>query len=173
MAELIESLLILARVTQADTQHDPVDLSELVLAAAERLRASQPDRQVNLQVAAGLTNHGDSRLLSVAFDNLLGNAWKFTRDHPEARVEFGCTDQNQEPVYFLRDNGVGFDMAFSSKLFGVFQRLHAGTEFEGTGIGLATVQRIIQRHGGRVWAEAKVGQGASFYFTLNEMGKHQ
>jgi PAS domain S-box-containing protein len=173
MAELIEGLLVLARVTQADTRHERVDLSELFRASAERLRAAQPDRQVDLHVMPGLTNHGDSRLLGAAFDNLLGNAWKFTRNRPDARVEFGGTGQNEQAVYFLRDNGVGFDMAFSSKLFGVFQRLHAGSEYEGTGIGLATVHRIIRRHGGRVWAEGKVGEGASFHFTLNELGEHR
>ncbi len=111
---------------------------------------------------------GDSRLLGVVFENLLGNASKFTRDQPEARVEFGSTRQDGQSVLFVRDNGAGFDMAFASKLFGVFQRLHAPDEFEGTGIGLATVQRIVRRHGGRIWADGKVGEGATFYFTLDE-----
>jgi PAS domain S-box-containing protein len=166
MAQLIESLLTLARVTQTDIRRERVDLSVLVRAAAERLQRTEPERQVEWLIAAGLEDTGDSRLLGVAFDNLLGNAWKFTRKQEKARVEFGYTQQGGETVYFVRDNGAGFDMAFMSKLFGVFQRLHTPAEFEGTGIGLATVQRIVRRHGGRIWAEGKVNEGAVFHFTL-------
>jgi light-regulated signal transduction histidine kinase (bacteriophytochrome) len=145
-----------------------VDLSGLATVAAERLKASQPDRSVEFQIAAGLTTTGDARLLGVAFDNLLGNAWKFTRNRSDARIEVLCEHLDDRPVFVIRDNGAGFDMAFAAKLFGVFQRLHTPDEFEGTGIGLATVQRIIRRHDGQIWADGKVEHGASFYFTLNE-----
>src|SRR5207245_5678537 len=114
---------------------------------------------------------GDAGLLQVVLENLLGNAWKFTARHPRARIEFGVTENNGKPTYFVRDDGAGFDIAYAGKLFGAFQRLHAASEFEGTGIGLATVQRIIHRHGGRVWAESAVGQGATFSFTLGEDGE--
>jgi PAS domain S-box-containing protein len=170
MAQLIESLLTLARVTQTDIQRERIDLSDLVRAAGERLRRLQPDRKVELSITGGLIDVGDSRLLGVAFDNLLGNAWKFTRNNSDALVEFGSSEQPGQTTYFLRDNGAGFDMAFASKLFGVFQRLHS-SEFEGTGIGLATVQRIVRRHGGQIWAEGAVGKGAAFYFTLAGKGQ--
>jgi light-regulated signal transduction histidine kinase (bacteriophytochrome) len=123
---------------------------------------------VELVIADGLTERGDGALLGAAIDNLMRNAWRFTRDQPHARIEFGVTREGGETAYFVRDNGAGFDMAFASKLFGVFERLHAPSEFEGTGVGLATVQRIVRRHGGRVWAEGKVGEGACFYFTFGE-----
>ena len=120
-------------------------------------------------IGDGFTEKGDSTLIGAAIDNLLSNAWKFTRDQPNARIEFGALqagERGEQHAYFVRDNGAGFDMAFASKLFGVFQRLHKPSEFEGTGVGLATVQRIVQRHGGRVWAEGKVGEGACFHFTF-------
>jgi PAS domain S-box-containing protein len=173
MAQLIESLLTLARVNQGDVRRECVDLSELARATAERLRTSQPERNVEFLIAKGLTGTGDDRLLGVVLENLLGNAWKFSRDTPKACIEFGCSRESGQSIFFVRDNGAGFDMAFASKLFGVFQRLHTSNEFEGTGIGLATVQRIIGRHGGRIWAEAKVGEGATFYFTLNERGQRE
>ena len=123
-------------------------------------------RQVDFNIQAGLTAEGDSRLLEVVLTNLLGNAFKFTGKRADARIEFGQTELQGQRVFFVRDNGAGFDMAYSQKLFGAFQRMHKASEFPGTGIGLATVQRIIHRHGGRVWAEAEVGRGATFYFTL-------
>jgi PAS domain S-box-containing protein len=166
MAQLIDDLLMLSRVTQTELRHEPVDLTSLARAAVARLRAAQPPRELEIVVAEGLTGRGDSRLLGIVFDNLLGNAWKFTRDQPSPRIELDATPGTPHQVYCLRDNGAGFDMAYSSKLFGVFQRLHGASEFEGTGIGLATVQRIIRRHGGRVWAEGAVGQGCTVYFTL-------
>ena len=166
MAQLIDDLLMLARVTQADLRREPVDLSGLARATALQLQRAQPDRQVEFVMTDGLVGHGDGRLLRILFENLLNNAWKFTRKRPGARVEFGCSHRDEQPVYFIRDNGAGFDMAYSAKLFGVFQRLHATNEFEGTGIGLATVQRIIRRHGGQIWAEGEVDRGATFSFTL-------
>jgi light-regulated signal transduction histidine kinase (bacteriophytochrome) len=170
MAQLIESLLALARLTQGDIRRREVDVSALARATAQRLATSQPGRKVEFLIADGLTETADGRLLAVALENLLGNSWKFTRDQPRARIELGRTTREGESVFFVRDNGAGFDMAFASKLFGVFQRLHTPSEFEGTGIGLATVQRVVRRHGGRIWAEGKVGSGATFYFTLQERG---
>jgi PAS domain S-box-containing protein len=174
MAQLIDSLLSLARITRGHVDSDLVDLSELARAAAERLKALQPERNVEFLISKGLTVTGDGRLLAIALDNLLGNAWKFTRNEPKACIELGAsmTDAGQQ-VFHVRDNGAGFDMAFASKLFGVFQRLHTSQEFEGPGIGLATVQRVIHRHQGRVWADGKVGGGATFYFTLNERDREQ
>jgi signal transduction histidine kinase len=170
MSQLIDGLLSLARITRGDLRAESVDVTALARAAAERLKAAQPERNVDFAIAEGLTATGDGRLLSVVLDNLLGNAWKFTRDAPRALIEVGCASRDGQPVFHVRDNGAGFDMAFASKLFGVFQRLHRSEEFEGTGIGLATVQRIIRRHAGRIWAEGRVGDGATFYFTLNETG---
>ncbi len=169
MASLIDGLLDLGRLTRADLHRTPIDLSDLARATLERLRETQPDRVVELVVCDGLAKPGDRALLGAALENLLGNAWKFTRGRPDARIEFGASEEDGETVYFVRDNGAGFDMAYASKLFGVFQRLHKASEFEGTGIGLATVQRIVQRHGGRVWGEGKVGEGACFRFTLGDV----
>jgi light-regulated signal transduction histidine kinase (bacteriophytochrome) len=143
-----------------------VDLSALARAIAEEFRRAQPEHEVEVVVEEGLVANGDGSLLRVVLENLLGNAWKFTRNQPHPRVEFGLLEHEDTPTYYVRDNGVGFDMAYAGKLFGAFQRLHSAGEFEGTGIGLATVQRIIHRHGGRVWAEGEVGNGATFFFTL-------
>jgi PAS domain S-box-containing protein len=163
MAALIDSLLRLAGVTHRELDATSVDLSALVAAALARLQQTSPQRHVESVVQPGLRTFGDATLLANALDNLLANAWKFTRDRPQAQIEFGLDSAG----YFIRDNGAGFDMAYSAKLFGVFQRLHSPQEFQGTGIGLATVQRIIQRHGGQIWAEGAVGQGATFHFTLS------
>jgi light-regulated signal transduction histidine kinase (bacteriophytochrome) len=132
----------------------------------DELRQSQPQRQVELVIAEGLLVQGDIRLLRIMFENLLGNAWKFTSKCERTTIEFGAELRGNEPVFFLRDNGAGFNMAYAGKLFGAFQRLHRADEYEGTGIGLATVQRIINRHGGRIWAESEEGKGTTFYFTL-------
>src|SRR5215208_1508229 len=166
MAQLIDDLLNLSRVTRKEMRRESVDLSALAQAVASELQHGQPEREVELVIADGVVGTGDARLLRVVLENLLGNAWKFTTKQEHARIEFGVKQEADECVYFLRDDGVGFDMAYADKLFGTFQRLHSLKEFEGTGVGLATVQRIIQRHGGRIWADAAVGQGATFYFTL-------
>jgi PAS domain S-box-containing protein len=168
MGRLIDSLLALSRVARVSIRSQEVDLSELARATAERLKESQPDRTVEFVIGDGFTEKGDGTLLGAAIENLLNNAWKFTRNQPKGRIEFGSSQEAGQTSYFVRDNGAGFDMAFASKLFGVFQRLHAPSEFEGTGVGLATVQRIVHRHGGRVWAEGKVGEGACFHFTFGE-----
>jgi two-component system NtrC family sensor kinase len=163
MARLIDDLLALSRVALTEFQREPVDLSLIALAVAARLRQANPNHPVEFVVAGNLLAEGDDRLLTVVFENLLGNAWKFTRRCESARIEVGVTGDR---AYFVRDNGAGFNMDYASKLFGVFQRLHSTIEFEGTGIGLATVQRVVRRHGGRIWAEGAVGCGATFSFTL-------
>jgi light-regulated signal transduction histidine kinase (bacteriophytochrome) len=167
MARLIDDMLKLSRVTRSNMQYDTVNLSALAKTVADELRQRQPDRWVEFVIEEGLTVNGDQRLLEVVLDNLFENAWKFTSKHVQASIEFGHTEANGKLTYFVRDDGVGFDMAYADKLFGAFQRLHSPTEFEGTGIGLATVQRIIRRHGGQVWGEGAVERGATFYFTLS------
>ena len=166
MARLIDDLLNLARVTREGMRRERVDLSALARSISADLKKTQPDRKVAFAIADGVVANGDAHLLRVALENLLGNAWKFTSKRPRTRIEFGVAKQNGTPAYFVRDDGAGFDMVYAGKLFGPFQRLHSPQEFEGTGIGLATVKRVIRRHGGRVWAESAVGQGATFYFTL-------
>ena len=168
MGQLIDDLLLLSRVARGPIQRSPVDLTATAQRVVARLREAEPERRVEFAIQPGLTAHGDARLLEIVLSNLLGNAWKFSRARPLARVEFGRTEMDSGPAFFVRDNGVGFDMTYAQKLFGVFQRMHKASEFPGTGIGLATVQRVIQRHGGRVWAEAQVDRGATFYFTLEE-----
>lgn len=167
MGQLIDSLLMLARVTRTEIDRAVVDVSALARASLERLRRLHPERRVECIVADSPPAIGDARLLGAMVDNLLQNAWKFTSKKSFARIQFGSTDEGGETVYFVRDDGAGFDMAHASKLFGVFQRLHNSAEFEGTGIGLATVQRIVQRHSGRIWAEGEVDRGATFHFTLS------
>jgi two-component system NtrC family sensor kinase len=164
MSRLIDDLLALSRVARGEFRRAPTDLSAIVRSVAARLAQSSAGRRVELVVPDGLLADGDDGLLTIAFENLIGNAWKFTRLCTQARIEVGVCDDGR--TYFVRDNGAGFDMAYASKLFGMFQRLHSANEFEGTGIGLATVQRIVRRHGGRIWAEGAVGRGATFFFTL-------
>jgi signal transduction histidine kinase len=168
MADLIDALLALSQVTRAALLREAVDVSALAQAMAADLQRREPTRQVEFIIADGLVASGDTRLLGVVLENLFSNAWKFTARQPWARIEFGGLPPQHggAPVFFVRDNGVGFDMADADKLFRAFQRLHGRTEYPGTGVGLATVQRIIQRHSGRIWAEGAVGQGATFYFTL-------
>ena len=166
MGQLIDDLLHLSRVTRSEMRRHPVDLSVMARQIIDGLRQAESQREVETVIAPNLHTEGDERLLRIALENLLGNAWKFTAKQPHARIEVGSEIQEGETVFFVRDNGAGFDMAYADKLFGAFQRLHSTTEFPGHGIGLATVQRIINRHGGRIWANAAVNQGATFYFTL-------
>jgi signal transduction histidine kinase len=168
MARLIDDLLALSRVTRTELRRERMDLTALARAVLSRLQRNEPERKVDVVVSDALMADGDPQLLSVALENLIGNAWKFTGKRSAARIELGAQMNGGRRAYFVRDNGAGFDMAYSDKLFGVFQRLHSATEFEGTGVGLATVQRIVRRHGGRIWAEGEVGRGATFFFTLDE-----
>ncbi len=167
MGELIDDLLTLSRLARSELHFKQVDLSRLAHQLSESLREAEPDRSVITRIQDGLKAKGDERFLALALGNLLENAWKFTVHREEAVIEVG--QQSQPPhAFYVRDNGVGFDMAYASRLFTPFQRLHTSDNFAGSGIGLATVQRIVHRHGGRVWAEAEVGKGATFYFTLPE-----
>jgi signal transduction histidine kinase len=169
MSQLIDDVLYLSRVTRAELRDLEVDLSALVTLILSRLQESEPARKVETRVRPGVVVTGDAQLLRIALENLLENAWKFTSKKADARIEFGVTQVAGEPTYFVRDNGAGFDMTYAERLFGPFQRLHPQDEFPGSGIGLATVQRIIHRHGGQVSAEGLVGQGATFQFTLGRV----
>ena len=167
MGELIDALLGLSRLSRAELMRKRVNLTKLANDVVAQLRAGEPARNVRWIVQDGVTGHGDALLLRALFENLIGNAWKFVAKREDAQIEFGQDDQG----YFVRDNGAGFDMAYAEKLFMPFQRLHSATEYAGTGIGLATVQRIVRRHGGRIWAESAVDRGATFRFTLGEPPK--
>jgi len=166
MGQLINDLLSLSRVTRADFTRMQVDLSVMAKEIADDLKTQDPQRNVEFIISPGLIAQGDSNLLKIVFENLLNNAVKFTGTVEQAHIQVGAVEMDGERVYFVRDNGVGFDMEYAGKLFAPFQRLHSMQEFPGTGIGLVTVQRIIYRHGGRIWPEAVVNQGATFYFTL-------
>jgi light-regulated signal transduction histidine kinase (bacteriophytochrome) len=166
MNRLINTLLEFSRLSRSELVRRKTDLSEIALEIAGELRMREPQRRVSFLIAEGVEAEGDPDLLRVVLDNLLGNACKYTGKKEEARIEFGVDEQGGESAYFVRDNGAGFDMAYADKLFGAFQRLHSDAEFAGLGIGLATVARIIQRHGGRVWAQGEPGTGATFYFTV-------
>jgi two-component system sensor histidine kinase/response regulator len=166
MSRLIDDVLHLSRLTRAELRDQELDLSAIVGMILERLQEAEPERNVEVKIRPEVIATGDAQLLRIALHNLLENAWKFTGKQPAARIEFGVTNIGGEPTFFVRDNGAGFDMSYVERLFGPFQRLHLTSEFPGTGIGLATVQRIIHRHGGRVWAEGTVGQGATFHFTI-------
>jgi signal transduction histidine kinase len=171
MAQLIDDILELSRVTRTEIHAEKINLSEMVSDLLERMQKAEPERSVNISVETDLVGFGDKRLLGAVLANLLGNAWKFTAKREKAEIAFGYSSQNGNSGFFVRDNGAGFEMAYANKLFGVFQRLHKASEFEGTGVGLATVQRIINRHGGNVWAESEVDKGATFYFTLPSAGE--
>lgn len=166
MGTLIDSLLQLSRVTRSDVQRELVDLSQLATLVFGEIQAGDPQREVNWIAQPRMMAEADPRLMRIAFENLIGNAWKFTARTPDATVTFGSSPQNGKTVYFFRDNGAGFDMAYVDRLFTAFQRLHGEREFKGSGIGLATVSRIIRRHHGSIWAEGEPGKGATFFFTL-------
>ncbi|HNT62576.1 MAG TPA: PAS domain S-box protein [Candidatus Desulfobacillus denitrificans] len=168
MQQIIDDMLALSRITRRDMKSGSVDLSALAEGILNELRQLHPQREVSARIAAGLRARGDASLLRIALENLLRNAWKFTRHRKTASIAFDALDKEGKKVYFIRDDGAGFDMQYAGKLFGPFQRLHGVHEFEGTGIGLAIVHRVIQRHGGKIWAEAAPGEGATFYFTLPE-----
>ena len=166
MGAMIDGLLDLSRLTRREMGHEEVDLSALARGVADDLKRAGPQRWARFAVAEGISATGDAGLLRVALENLLENAWKFTSREPEALIEFGAVERAGESVYYVRDNGVGFDVAYAGRIFDPFQRLHAEDEFGGTGVGLATVARVVRRHGGALWAEGEVGRGAAFYFTL-------
>jgi signal transduction histidine kinase len=167
MGTLIDDLLRLARITRAEMRPETVDLTVIARDVVEQLREADPARNVRFAIEPDLKCRGDAHLLRVVLDNLLRNSWKYSARRPEATIEFASTNQNGERVFLIRDNGAGFDMKYADKLFGVFQRLHSPSEFEGTGVGLATVRRVIVRHGGRIWAKGAVNEGATFYFTVS------
>lgn len=168
MGHLIDALLSLAQVSRANLKWDSVDLSAMALTILDGLQEREPQRQAELHIQPGVTALGDAHLLRQMMENLLGNAWKFSARQEQTRIEFSAraSGPNGEVVHEVRDNGAGFDMSYSDKLFGAFQRLHTATEFAGSGIGLATVQRVVRRHGGEVWAESAPDAGATFHFTL-------
>lgn len=165
MGALIDHLLNLSKVAKADIKRQNVNLSKMAASTLRMFQETEPDRRAELIVEPGITALGDRTLLRQLFQNLLGNAWKYTSKKNPARIEFGRTHHLGKDAYFVKDNGAGFDMAYGGKMFNPFERLH-GTEYEGVGIGLATVQRIVERHGGTIWAEGRVGEGATFYFTM-------
>jgi PAS domain S-box-containing protein len=170
MARLIDDLLRLSGLGRAAMRREPVDMGALARELETEFRRHEPQRRVVFTVGEDMRAEADPGLIRAVLENLLGNAWKFTGREPEARIEFGREERDGETVFFVRDNGVGFDMAYAGKLFGPFQRLHARENFPGTGVGLASVQRIIRRHGGRVWVDSAPGRGATFYFTLGKGG---
>jgi light-regulated signal transduction histidine kinase (bacteriophytochrome) len=171
MGQLIEDLLNLSRVSRTTVERRAVDVSEIARQVIADCAQRDPARAVDCSVREGMSAEADPRLLRTAFENLIGNAWKFTSTTAHARIEVGSLRDGAHETFFVRDNGAGFDMAYADKLFTAFQRLHGSNEFAGTGIGLATVQRIVHRHGGRIWADAQVGKGAAFYFTLSYGGR--
>jgi light-regulated signal transduction histidine kinase (bacteriophytochrome) len=166
MGQLIEDLLTLSKVSRGDLVRIQVDVGDLARHVAADFEQRSAGRAVDVSIWEGMQADADPRLLRTALENLIGNAWKFTVKTEKPRIEIGCLQDGGRTSYFVRDNGVGFDMAYADKLFGAFQRLHSESEFPGTGIGLATVQRIVHRHGGRIWANAAQGKGATFFFTL-------
>ncbi len=173
MGTLIDDLLDLSRITRSEMHREPVDLSQLAGTIASELRSTQPDRNVEFAIASGLQVKGDLRLIRIALQNLLGNSWKFTSKRDHARIEFGFSQTNGTSAFFVADNGAGFDPSYAARLFGAFQRLHATADFPGTGVGLATVQRIVHRHGGEIWASSAVNEGATFFFTLEPHNQKQ
>ena len=167
MSQLIDGMLKLSRITRAELIEEQVNLSDMVQSIYDGLKYAQPDRQAEFIIAPEILVNGDIQLLQILMQNLLDNAWKYSSKCPNTRIEFGVKSQGDKKVYFVMDNGVGFDMKRADKLFTPFQRLHSDREYAGTGIGLAIAQRVVQRHGGRIWAESETGKGATFFFTLN------
>ncbi|OGP68917.1 MAG: hypothetical protein A2W27_07150 [Deltaproteobacteria bacterium RBG_16_44_11] len=166
MGNLIDDMLKLSRVIQSEFNYQSIDLSKMVQSISDTLQKNNPNNNVKMTIQQGIVIQGDLPLIQIVLTNLIDNAWKFTGKQKHPRIEFGATLKENEKIFFIRDNGVGFDMSYAGKLFGTFQRLHTTAEFAGTGIGLATVKRIINRHGGKAWAEGEVGKGATFFFTL-------
>ena len=166
MTQLIDDLLHLSRVGRREMRIETVDLSQAAASVARDLQKAYPDRQVEISITTGLQARADERLMRIVLENLLGNAWKFTAKKESAHIQFGATEENDQMVFSVRDNGAGFEMTYADKLFTPFQRLHSPSEFPGTGIGLAIVQRIINRHRGRIWAKSKPDEGTAFFFTL-------
>jgi light-regulated signal transduction histidine kinase (bacteriophytochrome) len=173
MSRLIDDLLKFSRLHYGGMNFEIVDLSAIAAGIAAGLRDGDPARRAEFILEKGISTCGDAGLLRTALENLFANAWKFTSRTPQAIIEFGIDRQDGAPVFFVRDNGAGFDMAYAEKLFNPFQRLHSYEEFPGTGIGLATVHRIILRHGGKIWAEGAIGEGAVVYFTLGDIVAHR
>ena len=167
MAQLIDDILRLSGITRADMIMDNINLTEVVQTIGTKIKKDELKRNVKFVISPGISAYGDEKLLSIMMENLLENAWKFTGKIPEAQIEFGVTERDGHKTYYLRDNGVGFDMSDAELMFVPFNRLRKSADFEGTGIGLALVRRIIERHGGRIWAESEVDKGATFYFTLS------
>ena len=170
MGNLIDDLLELSRVTRTEMHKEPMSLTAVVEEVTSELQSGQPDRTIDVVIEEEVFANADERLMHIVLENLMRNAWKFTSHHDAARIEFGTVKVDGTTAYVVRDDGVGFDMEYADKLFTPFQRLHAASEFEGSGIGLAIIKRIINRHGGRVWTEAEVEKGAAFYFTLGSSG---
>jgi light-regulated signal transduction histidine kinase (bacteriophytochrome) len=168
--QLVDDLLRLSRLTRAELKLEPVDLSEIARAIASDLESRDPNRRVEIRISQEAPACGDPNLLRAALSNLMENAWKFTARAERPVIEFGVESAGGRPVFFVKDNGAGFDMTEAEKLFKPFQRLHSASQFEGTGVGLATVERVIRRHGGSIWADAAVNRGAAFYFTLTGKG---
>ena len=166
MGQLIDDILRLSRITRSELHTSQVDLSALAGSILTELLSREPERQLKIEIQSGLIAAGDERLLRVALENLLSNALKFTSTVENAQIRVGAQRDGMEKNFFISDNGVGFDMDYADKLFGAFQRLHNNDEFPGTGIGLAIVQRVINKHGGRIWSRAEKGKGATFYFNL-------
>jgi light-regulated signal transduction histidine kinase (bacteriophytochrome) len=166
MTSVFDGLQSLFRLTSGEIHREPIDFTALSKEVVREIRAEEPSRKVKVEIAEGMKGSGDKRLVRILLANLLNNAWKFTAPEQEPRIEVGTEIVDGESRVFVRDNGVGFDMIYVHRLFGAFQRLHSQSDFEGAGIGLATARRIINRHGGRIWAEGSVGEGATFYFVL-------
>jgi light-regulated signal transduction histidine kinase (bacteriophytochrome) len=168
MSILIDDLLSLSRVSRVPLRFEPVNISQLARLISDDLKKRNPARGVSVKISDGLRMNGHEQLIRIALENLLENAWKFTKKNPTANIEVGQQNNIDETTFFVSDNGAGFDMTYANRLFVPFQRLHSTSEFDGTGIGLATVHRIIARHGGRIWAQAEVGKGATFFFTFRD-----